>query len=452
MIRPFRRLLLASAAAGLCAVAAAGPALACAGLVTPGGNVKLLRASTLAAWADGYEHYVTSFTFQGGGAEFGSIVPLPGIPSKVERGGDWTLQRLEREVAPPAPTAAKSPASDEAAAGSAEELYNTRIDALDITILRGGGASVGQWAREHGFQLTPDAPQVLDFYAARSPIFMAARFNADAAKERNQEQGEGTPVHLTIPMDEPWVPLRILGLGKGTEDVINANVFLLTPSRPNLLPEPQGRSSNPGARPVAGSDEVGGDGVFLERSEPASKSLLDDLRSDKGMEWVPSEMWLTYLRIGEETSQLEYDLAIDKAGLSKPSRVMAGLDAPPPAPTTTSSAPPTTAAPTSTTAKPKPKPAPPKPVPTPTTASPATTVTTPETDPTLPVIVESPDEAAAAQSTPGPTTVALPPAEPAGNDGSGPSPAVLIAAAGGGALCAGLAAWALQARARRSQA
>jgi uncharacterized protein DUF2330 len=448
MIRPFRRLLLASSAAGLCALTAAAPALACAGLVTPGGNVKLLRASTLAAWADGYEHYLTSFTFEGGGAEFGSIVPLPGIPSKVERGGDWTLQRLEREVAPPAPAAAEDCANcAKATAGSAEEVYNTRIDALDITILRGGGASVGQWAREHGFQLTPDAPEVLDFYAARSPIFMAARFNADAAKDRNQDQGEGTPVHLTIPMDEPWVPLRILGLGKGTEDLINANVFLLTPSRPNLLPEPQGRSSNPGARPVAGSDEVGGDGVFLEVSEQASKSLLDDLRSDKGMEWVPSQMWLTYLRIGEQTSQLRHDLAIDKAGVAKPSRVMAGLDAPPTPVTTSSSAPPTTAAPTSTTAKAKPKPAP-----TPTTAAPAPPTTTPVTDPTLPVIVESPADAAAAQSTPGPTTVALPPAASTSHGDSGPSAAVLIAAVGGGALAAGLAAWALQTRARRSQA
>lgn len=444
MIRPFRRLLLASVAAGLGAVAAAGPAFACAGLVTPGGNVKLLRASTLAAWADGNEHYVTSFSFEGGGAEFGSIVPLPGIPSKVERGGDWTLQRLEREVAPPAPQAATAAdCANCAKAGSAEELSNTRIDALDITILRGGGASVGQWARDRGFQLTPDAPEVLDFYAERSPIFMAARFNADAARDRNQEQGEGTPVHLTIPMDEPWVPLRILGLGKGTGDVINANVFLLTPSRPNLLPEPPGRSSNPGSRPVAGSDEIGGDGLFLERSEQASKSLLDDLRSDKGMEWVPQQMWLTYLRIGEQTDQLRYDLAIDKAGVAKPSRVMAGLDAPAPAPTTTSSSPPpTTAAPTSATAKAQPKPAP-KP-PTPTTASPAPPVTNPQTDPTLPVIVESPAEAAA-QSTAHPTTVALAPAR---NERSGMSPALFIGAVGGGALAAGLAAWALQTRRR----
>ena len=421
MHRPFRRLLVASAAAGLCALAAAAPAFACAGLVTPGGNVKLVRASTLAAWADGNEHYVTSFTFQGGGAEFGSIVPLPGIPSKVERGGDWTLQRLEREVAPPAPKSASCGPNCEAAAaspGSAEELSNTRIDALDITILRGGGASVGVWARDHGFQLTPDAPEVLDFYAARSPIFMAARFNADAAKQRNQPEGEGTPIHLTIPMDNPWVPLRILGLGKGADDVINADVFLLTPARPNLLPAPA-------------------DGVFEDRSEQASKSLLDDLRSDKGMEWVPQEAWFTYLRIGEQTGRLRYDLAIDKAGTAEPSPVMAGLEAPPEPATTTS----TTAAPTTTTAKPKPKPVP-KP-PTPTTAAPAPPTTTPVIDPTLPVIVEPPTTA------PAPATVALPPALPTSHGGSGPSAAVLIGAVGGGALTAGLTAWALQTRLRR---
>ena len=424
MHRPFRRLFVAPAAAALCAVAAGAPAFACAGLVTPGGNVKLVRAATLAAWADGNEHYVTSFTFQGGGAEFGSIVPLPGIPSAVERGGDWTLQRLEREVAPPAPKASCGPNCEGAAASpaSAEEVYNTRIDALDITILRGGGAAVGQWARDHGFQLTPDAPEILDFYAARSPIFMAARFNADAAKERNQPEGEGTPIHLTIPMDNPWVPLRILGLGKAADDAINADVYLLTPDHPNLLPAPA-------------------DGVSEARSEQASKSLLDDLRSDKGMEWVPEQMWLTYLRIGEQTSRLRYDLAVDKSGTGAPSPVMAGLEAPP-APATTT----TTAAPTTTTAAPRPVPKPrPKPAPTPTTAAAAPSTTMPVVDPTLPVIVEPPTTAPAAG-------VALPPALPASHDDAGPSAAVLIAAAGAGALSFGLAAWAFQLRLRRRAA
>ena len=68
-----------------------------------------------------------------------------------------------------------------------------------------------RWATEHGFRLPPDAPEVLDFYAARSPIFLAAVFDADAAAERGQAVGDGTPVHITIPTDNPWVPLRILG-------------------------------------------------------------------------------------------------------------------------------------------------------------------------------------------------------------------------------------------------
>src|SRR2546426_12283953 len=79
---------------------AAGPAWACGGLVNPNGSVSLVRTTTLAAYHNGVEHYVTSFEFAGGTGEFGSIIPLPGIPSKVIRGGDWTLQRLVQETQP----------------------------------------------------------------------------------------------------------------------------------------------------------------------------------------------------------------------------------------------------------------------------------------------------------------------------------------------------------------
>src|SRR5882757_2414667 len=79
----------------------ATPAMACGGLVGENGTIQLTRTTTLAAYHDGIEHYVTSFEFSGEGSQVGSIVPLPGIPTKVERGGDWTLQRLEREISPP---------------------------------------------------------------------------------------------------------------------------------------------------------------------------------------------------------------------------------------------------------------------------------------------------------------------------------------------------------------
>lgn len=288
------------------------PAWACGGLVNPNGTVSLVRTTTLAAYHGGVEHYVTSFEFAGGGAEFGSIVPLPGIPSEVRRAGDWTLQRLVQQVQPPTGGFRLSADGAAATAGSAEVLLETRIDALDITILEGGGDAVGLWAKENGFTLTPDAPEMLDFYAERSPIFMAARFDPEAARQQGQALGDGTPIHLTIPTPNPWVPLRILSLGLGEAAPIEAEVFLLTDAVPELLPEPE----------PAGSDK----GLVLERSERASEGLLAELRSDKGMRWLPaSDMWFTYLRIDTTAGELDHDLAIDASGLGIPSPVAAGL-------------------------------------------------------------------------------------------------------------------------------
>lgn len=296
-------------------VLAAGPALACGGLINPNGTVSLVRTTTMVGYVDGVEHYVTSFEFAGGGGEFGSIVPLPGIPSEVERAGDWTLQRLVQEVQPPATNAF---ATADAAGGSAESaqvIMETRIDALDITILKGGGDEVGRWAKDNGFSLTPDAPEVLDFYAARSPVFMAARFDPNEAARRDQNVGDGTPVHLTIPTPNPWVPLRILGLGLGDEARVEADVFLLTEGVPEMLPAPE----------PAGHE----DGLVLERSESANDLLLADLRSDKGMKWIPSsDVWFSYLRIDTTAGELKHDLAIDATGRSEPSPVAAGLQAP----------------------------------------------------------------------------------------------------------------------------
>src|SRR5438445_5733524 len=235
---PMRGFLAGLAAVAAALIVTAQPAAACAGLIGPNGAVNLLRTTTFAGYHDGVEHYVTSFQFAGGSGQFGSLIPLPGIPDKVEKGGDWTPQRLIRETTPVRLDAAFRSAQAAGAAEQAVVLMEVRIDALDITVLKGGGAEVGQWATEHGFRLPPAAPEVLDFYANRSPIFLAAVFDADAAKARGQRIGDGTPVHVTIPTANPWVPLRILGLGKNADDRIDADVYLLTDQRHALPPYP----------------------------------------------------------------------------------------------------------------------------------------------------------------------------------------------------------------------
>jgi hypothetical protein len=285
---------------------AAAPAGACGGLVGENGNIHLTRTTTLAAYHDGVERYVTSFEFAGQGKEVGSIVPLPGVPTDVKRGGDWTLQRLEREITPV--DTGFGGARVEAAAAPAQVLLQKKIDALDITILKGGGEAVGEWAVDHGFLLTPDAPAMLDFYGNRSPIFMAARFDAARARQLNQVSGDGTPIMLTIPTREPWVPLHILSLGLGKGTVVDADVFLLTDNQPKLL--------------------AGGTGLTLQRSEEANASLLSDLRADKGMSWVPQSMWFTYLHLLTPAGNLTYDLAVSVQRAAVPRLIDTGVSAP----------------------------------------------------------------------------------------------------------------------------
>jgi len=285
--------------------ALAGPAAACGGLVAPNGAVQLLRTTTLAAHVDGVEHYVTSFAFASAEESFGSIVPLPGEPTTVERAGGWTLQRLVQEVQPPPAEEALAAGADDSAERDVEVILTVEIDALDVTVVRGGGTEVAEWAEEQGFTISPDAPELLDFYAERSPYFMAARFDAERAQQDDFVEGDAIPVHIAIPTENPWVPIRILALDKPGSEIVQADVFLLTDQRPSLL---------------------GPNALELERSEEAGELLLDDLRSDENSDWVPEEAWLTYLRIDAPAEELTGDLAIDVHGNS-PSPVAAGLSA-----------------------------------------------------------------------------------------------------------------------------
>ncbi len=320
--RPIKVLVL-----GLAMLLMSAPAaLACGGLVAPNGAISLTRTTTLAGYRNGIEHYVTGFEFAGNADEVGSITPLPGKPTRVIRGGDWTLQRLAQEVAPPVLFAADQAETALPSASPAAVILRTQIDALDIVILEGGGDAVGVWAKDHGFLLPPDAPEMLDFYAARSPYFMAARFDGTKASELGQGAGDSTPVHLVIPTDRPWVPLRILALGQDEAAIVEADVFLLTADEPQMLPVPL----------EPGFTDAQAPGMVLERSEPANELLISDLRSDEHMKWVDGEgMWLSFLKIDERAGRLTHDLAIDPTGNGEPSPVDAGLAAPNQAPSAT---------------------------------------------------------------------------------------------------------------------
>jgi hypothetical protein len=277
-------------------VLGSGAAFACGGLVADEHAEVLRKATTLAAWHDGYEHYVTGFQFAGTAHSFGYIIPLPGPPTKIEKGGDWTLERLELEVSPQRLLSAG--AEDTAALGPVDVLQKVRIDALDIVVVRGGGPDVATWAERNGFDLTPDTPRVLGRYSSAGAVFALARFDRKEATERGLIEGQGTTIHFTIPTPAPWIPLQILALGKGGTEVVEADLFVLTDHVPSLTPGVWGMP-----------------GMSLRSFGRASDSLLDDLRSDRGMEWVPRDgMWLTALSLRTPAGDLRQDLSIDGGG------------------------------------------------------------------------------------------------------------------------------------------
>jgi Uncharacterized protein conserved in bacteria (DUF2330) len=296
--RPARRLLLVPVSALAFLIAGATGALACGGLVAPGHAEVLQKATTLAAWHDGYEHYVTGFQFLGGAKDFGYIIPLPGVPTKIEKAGDWTLERLEREVNPQPKFADVALA----AAAPVQVLQRVRVDALDITVVRGGGPDVAAWAAKNGFALTPDTPAVLGRYSSQGAVFALAKFDNRAAVKQRLFEGQGTVIHFTIPTKAPWIPVRILALGKSQTELVDADFFILSDTLPRLSPT---------------AFEV--PGFTIRRNEAASASLLADLRSDRGMSWLPAHgMWLTALTLHTTANAVNYDLSIDGGGPPHP--------------------------------------------------------------------------------------------------------------------------------------
>src|SRR5947209_11281150 len=142
-------------------------AFACGGLIAPDGDVRLDRATTFVAWHNGIEHYLTTFTYQETNTHavpnLGWIVPLPAAPLKIEEGGAWTLQRLAIETQPPQPTALF--ANSARTALSAQVLQQVKIEALNISIVKGSGQAVLDWATGNGFFLNGDTRQHLLTYA-----------------------------------------------------------------------------------------------------------------------------------------------------------------------------------------------------------------------------------------------------------------------------------------------
>ncbi len=303
-----RKRLVLSLAAPLCALAfflfQTQPALACGGLIAPDGDVRLERASTLIAWHNGVEHYLTSFAYQGSASGVGWIVPLPAVPESIQDGGAWTLQRLNIE-SHPQPRGVFFEA--QSAASSAQVIEQVKIEALDVTVIKGSGQQIVTWAVQNGFYLDEETHDHLLAYAQGSPIFMAAKYDTRAAQARHQLQGDGVPLLITMKVPHPWVPLEVLALD-GQQ--VQADLYFLTDMPLNV--------SDFNARigqSAVGSEIPGATGFKLAFQEKLNTQLYRDLSSDRNMGWVWPDSWFTYLSLDAPSEQVTYDLGISTTGV-----------------------------------------------------------------------------------------------------------------------------------------
>ncbi|TMB69096.1 MAG: DUF2330 domain-containing protein [Chloroflexi bacterium] len=284
------------------------PAAACGGLIAPNGAIRLERATTLVAWHDGVERYMTSFSYNGEASSFGWIVPLPAVPEKVEEGGGWTLQRLFRETHPQPRILALDFAAAARPAGSAEVLQQVQVRALDITVLRGSGQAVLDWASDNGFAVDAETRAHVLQYAKGSPVFMAAKYNAGRAQQQRLLFGDGAPVLITMKIPHPWVPFEVLAAGQQ----VQADLYLLS-DKPVNTSEWRALIGASGV----GTNVQGAEGFSLEFQEKMTDNLYRDLSTDKNMSWVRRDSWLTYLTLNAPDDKVTYDLSVTPMGVVK---------------------------------------------------------------------------------------------------------------------------------------
>ena len=284
------------------------PAAACGGLIAPNGAIRLERATTLVAWHDGVERYMTSFSYNGSASSFGWIVPLPAVPEKVEEGGGWTLQRLFRETHPQPFILSLQFAGRATAADSAIVIQQVQVRALDITVLSGSGQAVLDWAAENGFAVDAETRYHVLQYAKGSPIFMAAKYNADRAAKQRLIFGDGAPVLITMKIPHPWIPFEVLAAGAQ----VQADLYLLS-DKPVNTSEWRALFGVSGV----GSKVQGAEGFSLEFQEKMTDSLYRDLSSDKNMGWVRRDSWLTYLALNAPDKKVTYDMSVTPMGIVK---------------------------------------------------------------------------------------------------------------------------------------
>ena len=188
-------------------------------------------------------------------------------------------------------------------------MQQVKVEALNITVIKGSGQAVLDWCAQNGFAVDGDTRAHLLKYAQGSPIFMAVKYDTAAAQARGQTSGDGAPVLITMRTPHPWVPLEVLALDG---QIVHADLYFLTDEPLNIsaLNAVAGQSA-------AGADVPGAPGLRVAFQERMNPTLYHDLSTDRNMGWVRPDGWLTYLTLDAPAAAVTYDLSVTPDGIMR---------------------------------------------------------------------------------------------------------------------------------------
>jgi len=218
-----RALPLALALASLAAFAR--PASACAPAPREGARVQIAEESAIIVWnaAERTEHFVRRASFQGGGQDFGFLVPTPAKPELGEV-GDEVFDRLEQATRPAVvhddsvegiePTAicalpfllTRGAAKEEAAAvavAPVRVIDAQRVAGYDAVVLEADDPrALADWLRAHGYASRPELSAWLAPY-------VAAKWKLTAFKIAGGAPAVSTAaVRMSFSAERPFFPYR----------------------------------------------------------------------------------------------------------------------------------------------------------------------------------------------------------------------------------------------------
>ena len=264
------RLRVGLVVAGAAAVGLATPAMACGGLVGENGTIQLVRTSTLAAYHDGVERYVTSFEFIGRGRR-GRLDHPAARRADERRAG----RRLDAAAPRPGGGAAKAPSADDRR-GRHHVGRARRGAAGDEDRRPRHHGAAGWWRRGRPLgarpRLLPDAGR------ARGARLLRRPQPGVPGRPLRRQPRRGPSARAAATARRSWSPSRPISRGcrcgscrsaSSATQAVDADVFVLTDDRATAARRaagPPARAERPGhGRPPRRPANRQGDGVGARR-------------------------------------------------------------------------------------------------------------------------------------------------------------------------------------------